>query len=52
MGALDFQLMQLPDSALLETRVFWRTKFFNATEAEANDPRPFAEVLKEREKPE
>lgn len=39
------------DSRLESTRVYWRKKFFNATDAEARDPRPFAEVLAERGEP-
>jgi hypothetical protein len=36
------------DSPLLSTRVFWRKKFWGATDEEANDPRPFIEVLRDR----
>ena len=42
------QLKQMVDSSLETTRVFWRQKYFNATEAEAFDPRPFAVVLEGR----
>jgi hypothetical protein len=42
------QTTQMVDSSLESTRVFWRQKYFNATEAEARDPRPFAQVLAER----
>lgn len=45
---LDRMACQLVDSTVETTRVFWRTKFFNATSAEAADPRPFAVVLAER----
>jgi hypothetical protein len=41
---------QMLDSSLETTRVYWRQTFFNATEAEAHDPRPFAEILAERGK--
>lgn len=47
--AFLIQLEQLVDSALPSTREFWRRKYFNATDQEASDPRPFIEVLKERE---
>jgi hypothetical protein len=47
--AFDLHLQQHVDSVLPTTRIFWRTKFFNATPEEANDPRPWAEVLAERE---
>ena len=47
--AFLIQLEQLVDSALPSTREFWRRKYFNATDQEATDPRPFIEVLKERE---
>lgn len=39
---------QLVDSTVLTTRVYWRKKFYAATDEEANDPRPFAVVLSER----
>lgn len=39
------QCSQLVDSKLASTREFWRKKYFKATDAEASDPRPFAEVL-------
>ena len=42
------QCSQLVDSQLETTRVFWRKKYFNATDAESLDPRPFADVLAER----
>gem|GEM_PF-6578543 len=45
---LDRMARQLVDSPVQTTRVFWRTKFFNATSAEAADPRPFAVVFAER----
>lgn len=48
-GALPFMAMQLVDSALPETRRFWRTKYFAATTAEADDPRAFQLVLSERD---
>jgi len=41
---------QMLDSSLETPRVYWRQKFFGATEAEAHDPRPFAEVVAERGK--
>jgi hypothetical protein len=44
----DTMLPQMVDSALASTRHFWRTKYFGATEAEANDPRPFVDVLSDR----
>lgn len=40
---------QLIDSDLETTRVFWRKKYFGATEAEASDPRPWAGVVAGRE---
>lgn len=48
----EFEIMknQLVDSELESTRVFWRKKYFDATDEEAADPRPFIEVLGEREK--
>ena len=48
-GVLPFMAMQLVDSALATTREFWRTKYFGATEAEANDPRPWSELMAERQ---
>lgn len=47
--AFLLQLEQLVDSAIPSTREFWRHKYFNATDQEAKDPRPFVEVLKERD---
>lgn len=44
----DTMLPQMVDSALATTREFWRKKYFDATDAEANDPRPFIDVLRER----
>lgn len=41
--------LQLVDSTLATTREYWRATYFNATPQEASDPRPFAEVLAERE---
>lgn len=46
---LVLMTMQLVDSLVLSTRIYWRRKFFAATDAEANDPRPFRVVLSERE---
>jgi hypothetical protein len=46
--ALRLYLESMVDSSVPETRMFWRRKWFNATEQEAADPRPFAEVLDER----
>ena len=46
--AFMLYLNQMPDSPLETTRVFWRKKYFNATDKEAYDPRPWAEVLSER----
>lgn len=40
--------LQLVDSSLETTRLYWRREFFDATEAEAADPRPFAQVLADR----
>lgn len=48
--AFLIQLEQLVDSALPSTREFWRRKYFNATDQEVADPRPFNEVLKERDR--
>lgn len=45
---LTLQLQQMVDSRLATTREFWRRKFYAATDAEATDPRPFAEVLADR----
>jgi len=45
---LTNMIVQMVDSALPTTREFWRRKYFDATDAEASDPRPFAEVLAER----
>jgi hypothetical protein len=53
LGLLGFAFMsylnQMPDSSLETTRVFWRKKYWNATDKEAYDPRPWKEVLSERE---
>lgn len=46
--AFAIQASQLVDSALESTRIFWRKKYFNASDAEARDPRPFHIVLSER----
>lgn len=41
----------MTDSSLETTRVFWRTKYFDASTEEAHDPRPWAEVWAERKEP-
>lgn len=46
--AAALQLGQMVDSSVATTRAFWRTKFFQASPAEAADPRPFAAVLQDR----
>ena len=43
-----FQQLQLVDSSVEATRVFWRTRA-GASEEEALDPRPFSDVLFERQ---
>jgi hypothetical protein len=43
--AFWLQATTLVDSQVPTTREFWRKKYFSATEDEAHDPRPFAEVL-------
>jgi hypothetical protein len=48
-SAFMLYLKQMPDSSLETTRVFWRKKYWNATDKEAYDPRPWKEVLSERE---
>ena len=48
-GLMIVMERQLVDSTLESTRVFWRKEFFGATEEEARDPRPFAEVLRDRQ---
>lgn len=47
-GAFGLVLYSCVDSEIETTRVYWRKKFCNASEAEARDPRPFEEVLSER----
>lgn len=44
----DFTKNQLIDSTILTTRIFWRTKYCGASEREASDPRPWAEVVAQR----
>ena len=46
---LDRIAVQLVDSALASTREFWRARYFAATPEDAADPRPFADVLADRE---
>ncbi len=46
----EFMRDQLVDSTIMTTRVFWRTTYFGATPAEANDMRDWATVLAERNK--
>ncbi len=46
--AFSLHLASHVDSELETTRVYWRKKFFNASDAEARDPRPFEEVLSKR----
>lgn len=41
----EFMRDQLVDSTVATTRVFWRTKYFNATLEQANDPRPWKNVV-------
>lgn len=45
----NYMMYQMVDSKLASTRVFWRKKFFDMTDEEANDPRPFIQVLEEKE---
>lgn len=45
---LDYMIWQMVDSQLETTRIFWRQKYFEATDEEARDPRPFVDILKER----
>lgn len=40
---------RMVDDKAAVMRAFWRTRYGAATPAEAQDPRPFAVVLKERE---
>lgn len=47
-AAFALQAVSFVDSVVPQTRRFWRTRYFDATPAEADDPRPFADVLKER----
>lgn len=46
----DRMANQLVDSTLESTRLFWRAKM-GATDQEARDPRPFCDVLAERQQP-
>jgi len=46
--AFNLYLKQMPDSSLESTRVFWRKKYWDATDKEAYDPRPWIEVLADR----
>lgn len=39
---------RLVDSDIPSSREFWRARYFDATPAEASDPRPFSEALAER----
>lgn len=45
---LTLMAYQLVDSPLATTCEFWRRKYFDASDVEAADPRPFVDVLKER----
>lgn len=44
----QMQLVQLVDSTNPTTREFWRKTYCNASDDEARDPRPFADVLASR----
>ena len=44
----QMQIVQMVDSTVPTTREFWRRTYFDATDDEARDPRPFAEVLESR----
>lgn len=44
-----YMACQMVDSHVETTRIYWRTKYFNCTHEEARDPRPFEQVLEERE---
>lgn len=44
----QMQIVQMVDSIIPTTRDFWRRTYFDATDDEARDPRPFAEVLESR----
>lgn len=47
-GHLIRTAVQMVDSTLETTRIYWRETYFAATPEEARDPRPFAEVVAER----
>lgn len=49
-AAAALQQVQLVDSTLESTRVFWRARV-GATEAEQLDPRPFLAVIAARAQP-
>lgn len=49
--ALQIQIATMVDSKLETTRVFWRKKFYNATDEQAYDPRPFLDVLSDKPEP-
>jgi hypothetical protein len=38
------------DSVLESTRVYWRKKYFEATDDDARDPRPWIDVAADRER--
>ena len=46
--AFSLLVAQMVDSAAPTTRAFWRKEYYAATDAEANDPRPFEQVLADR----
>ena len=48
-GHAELMCGSMIDSRLATTRVFWRKKYYDATDEEANDPRPFSDVLADRE---
>jgi hypothetical protein len=48
-GHLNRLVTDCVDSRLESTRVYWRLKL-GASQAEAVDPRPFADVIKTRHK--
>ena len=47
-GHFSIMANQLVDSTIDTTRVYWRKRYYNATDAEANDPRKWEVVLGER----
>lgn len=44
----QMQLVQMVDSTVPTTREFWRKTYCNASDDEARDPRPFADVIASR----